>query len=152
MSGIQLKPDFNDKEFRRLISSLAAMKSGALQRALKSVGEAIHSATMDSFDREESPGGKKWERSARAVKEGGQTLSDTGRLKASITISVGPGHVEVGTNAIYAAIHQLGGKAGRGHSVELPARPFLPDEKNMSGELRQEMLATLVDNIQRAIA
>ena len=26
----------------------------------------------------------------------------------------------------YAAIHQFGGKAGRGRKVTIPARPFLP--------------------------
>ncbi|VEH67135.1 Mu-like prophage protein gpG [Rodentibacter pneumotropicus] len=31
----------------------------------------------------------------------------------------------VGTNEPYAAIHQFGGKAGRGRSVTIPARPFL---------------------------
>jgi len=31
----------------------------------------------------------------------------------------------VGTNVVYAAIHQFGGKAGRGRKVTIPARPFL---------------------------
>ena len=31
----------------------------------------------------------------------------------------------VGTNTVYAAIHNFGGKAGRGCKVEIPARPFL---------------------------
>lgn len=28
--------------------------------------------------------------------------------------------------AAYAAIHQFDGKAGRGHKVDIPARPYLP--------------------------
>lgn len=31
----------------------------------------------------------------------------------------------VGTNEPYAAIHQFGGKAGRGRKTTIPARPFL---------------------------
>ncbi|OAI12803.1 hypothetical protein A1507_18730 [Methylomonas koyamae] len=31
-----------------------------------------------------------------------------------------------GPSAKYAAIHQLGGDAGRGHKAKIPARPFLP--------------------------
>ena len=31
----------------------------------------------------------------------------------------------IGSNLEYAAIHQLGGQAGRNKSVEIPARPYL---------------------------
>jgi phage virion morphogenesis protein len=33
--------------------------------------------------------------------------------------------VEYGSDIIYSAIHQFGGLTGRGHKVEIPARPFL---------------------------
>lgn len=60
-------------------------------------------------------------------------LQDTGRLKASIgapshegVFRVGSREVVVGTNVPYAAIHQFGtNRAGRSHSVHIPARPFL---------------------------
>ena len=31
----------------------------------------------------------------------------------------------IGSNLDYAAIHQLGGQAGKGHKTEIPARPYL---------------------------
>lgn len=53
-------------------------------------------------------------------------LQDTGRLAGSITTSYDASQASVGTNVKYAAIHQFGGKAGRGRKVTIPTRPFLP--------------------------
>ena len=44
----------------------------------------------------------------------------------SATISAGGGN----QSAAYAAIHQFGGKAGRGRKVKIPARPYLPIDKD----------------------
>lgn len=35
-----------------------------------------------------------------------------------------------GKSKDYAAIHQFGGMAGRGHKVKIPARPYLPMDEN----------------------
>ena len=43
-------------------------------------------------------------------------------------VSARVGYVRV--NAIYGAVHQLGGKAGVNRSVRIPARPFLPFQPN----------------------
>lgn len=53
------------------------------------------------------------------------TLIDTGRLRNSITSRAYGDRVEIGTKVVYAAIHQFGGKAGRGRKVTIPARPYL---------------------------
>lgn len=55
----------------------------------------------------------------------GQILQVTGRLAGSISTYSDNDQAVVGTNVVYAKIHQLGGKAGRGRKVEIPARPFL---------------------------
>lgn len=80
-------------------------------------------------------------------------LSDTGRLRASITGEVNDGTITLGTNVVYARAHQLGAtiqipemviqpprrafrftlkdgtvlyrKRIRAHSIVLPARPFM---------------------------
>ena len=54
-----------------------------------------------------------------------KTLIRSGRLLRSITYDARRDSVRVGTNVLYAAIHQFGGKAGRGRTVEIPARPFI---------------------------
>ena len=55
----------------------------------------------------------------------GTPLVDTENLMNSITSYYDNNVAEVGTNEPYAAIHQFGGKAGRGRKVDIPARPFL---------------------------
>ena len=55
----------------------------------------------------------------------GTPLVNSERLMESITSEYNNDEVIVGTNEPYAAIHQFGGKAGRGRKVEIPARPFL---------------------------
>lgn len=71
-----------------------------------------------------------------------QPLLDTGRLRNSITSRYGGDYAEVGTNVVYAPIHQFGGKAGRG--VNIPARPFIgmsADDRALVVErLRQHIL------------
>lgn len=55
----------------------------------------------------------------------GSPLVDTENLMSSITSEYDNDQAIVGTNEPYAAIHQFGGKAGRGRKVDIPARPFL---------------------------
>ena len=97
---------------------------------------------LERFRRGVGPDGQAWPVSQRAEEEGGQTLVDTGRLRESIVHEAGPSRVTVGTNVLYARIHQLGGtirpkttdrlrfRLANGQfvavrSVTLPARPFL---------------------------
>jgi phage virion morphogenesis protein len=45
--------------------------------------------------------------------------------------------VEVGSPMAYALIHQMGGKAGKGHKATIPARPFLGISKDDEDALRR---------------
>lgn len=65
---------------------------------------------------------------ARAL-AGKKPLIAGGTLQEQIVASATASLLTVGTNSAtsaYAAIQQFGGKAGRGHSVTIPARPYLP--------------------------
>ena len=95
--------------------------------AMDQIGRYLVASTLRRFERERAPDGSPWLKSARALAEGGQTLIDTGRLRGSIahTVTDGGHAVEVGSNVLYAAIHQFGGRAGRGRRVTLPARAYL---------------------------
>jgi phage gpG-like protein len=64
-----------------------------------------------------------------------QAPYDKGDLRRSITSEVTSGkHVEVGTDKVYARIHEFGGKTGRGHRVNITARPYLmPQYDIMAG-------------------
>ena len=120
----------------------AAHKLGDKQALMESVGDALVSGTLKRFSDQEDPQGKKWEPSARAAEEGGETLTDTAALRKSIDYAATSEKVMVGSNLPYARIHQKGGtikpkKAkklvfkGRGgkkvavDKVTIPARPYL---------------------------
>lgn len=94
---------------KNLIADLER-RTGNLEPAMKSIGEHIVSVARLSFRAEQSPAGARWGKSARAREQGGQTLADTGRLKASISHQAGRDAVKVstGSNVAYAAVHQFG--------------------------------------------
>lgn len=109
---------------------------------LEQVARYFEARTDERFESEAAPGGVKWPKSLRARLQSGQTLTDTARLRNSITSRVSSTAAEVGTNVIYAAIHQFGGTikavtakalhfvlpGGRhvtAKQVNIPARPFL---------------------------
>jgi phage virion morphogenesis protein len=93
------------------------------------IANAVLNAALDAFKQGQSPWGEKWKPSLRAQglvkgKKPGKTLVDTGRLRKSIHARATSEAAEVGTDVVYARIHQLGGTAGRG--AKIPARPYLP--------------------------
>lgn len=96
-----------------------------LTPVMDEIGDIVVAATLGRFERGQAPDGSAWKPSQRALTEGGKTLVKDEFLRNSIVSRSGPNQVEVGTNIIYARIHQFGGQAGRGGSVTLPARPFL---------------------------
>lgn len=116
--------------------------AGDLTPVMDEIGDQLVANVLERFRRGVGPDGQAWPRSGRAEEEGGQTLVDAGRLRDSIVSEAGPSSVTVGTNVLYARIHQLGGTirpktadrlrfrlAGGQfvavHSVTLPARPYL---------------------------
>ncbi|MDE0048217.1 MAG: phage virion morphogenesis protein [Rhodospirillales bacterium] len=103
------------------------------------IGRYMVAATHRRFENERAPDGTPWLKSARAIAEGNRTLTDTGRLRGSITHTLTDGGrgVEVGTDVLYAAIHQFGGRAGRKRRAKIPARPYLGvDERDSAAILR----------------
>jgi phage virion morphogenesis protein len=116
------------------------------------VGAMLVVSTQMRFEREEDPDGNPWPMSVRAVMQGGRTMTDTARLVQSLTHIASDAGVEVGTNVVYAAVHQTGGtiraRASAGlrfrvngswvakQEVTLPKRAFLgldeDDEKEIA--------------------
>lgn len=120
----------------------ASSKMGDTKKApMASIGETLVSSTLKRFDAEEGPDGKPWQPSKRAAAESGKTLTNTARLRKSIDYAATASMVMVGSNVVYARIHQMGGKAGKGHHVSLPARPYL----GVSKEDREEVMAVIAE-------
>lgn len=141
MAGIALKIEMDGlKGLEGRLNALASFGDVGRRALLSDIGEEVISQTRQRFRDEKAPDGTTWKKSKRAEAEGGQTLTDTGRLKNSINRNLGVDFVEVGTNVVYGAIHQLGGEAGKGHAIVLPPRPYLPE-----GIEQVDSLDTMVD-------
>ena len=134
MAGATIRIEVEDKAVK---SALARMQKRAadLTPAMDEIGSMLTASVLNRFETGTGPGGQAWPPSIRAGKTGGQTLVDTGRLRDSITHIAGRDFVEVGTNVIYAAIQQLGGRAGRGLAANIPARPYLDVDAGDKAEI-----------------
>lgn len=77
-----------------------------------------------------------------------------GSLTGSIQEESGDGEASikagVGSNIRYARIHQLGGLAGRGRKVKIPARPYLGLTKDERRNAAEDIGEILVNAIKRA--
>lgn len=144
MSGLSVK--IESIEMETILNELAG-RMGDLTPVMQTIGEIIVEQTDTAFETGVAPDGTAWPASGRALATGGQTLIDTAVLRNSINVLATENQVEVGTNVLYAAIHQLGGKAGRGKKTIMPARPFLPDQDSLDWI---EVRATLQDFLKGA--
>nr|MDI3547891.1 hypothetical protein [Halanaerobiales bacterium] len=156
--GIKITGDFD--KFNKQLSKLTNFNFSGLH---KEIGEYILEATKDRFKKEESPEGKKWKPSYRS-RSGGKTLTDNATLKNSLNYKANSKKVDVGTNIIYAAVHQKGAtikaknakylkfKVGKRWvqktKVKIPARPFL----GVSDDDRREIKNIIQDRIDEHLS
>lgn len=115
----------------------ALAASSDFSPAMREIAGMMEFAVRERFERSEDPSGKPWEPSQRARQQGGKTLVDTAALLSSIASDNDRFSAVVGTNLVYAAIHQFGGTIrarnsralntpfGPRGAVNMPARPFL---------------------------
>jgi len=119
----------DNKELQQVLNQLAE-KSSDLRPLMKNIAGILEDSVEENFEQQGRP---KWEylkkpTIARRVKKGywpGKILQIRGELAASITSNYDENSATVGTNKIYAAIHQFGGEAGKNKKVKIPARLYL---------------------------
>ncbi|WP_315742832.1 MULTISPECIES: phage virion morphogenesis protein [unclassified Bradyrhizobium] len=109
MTGALLRVDLSgqDKALGMLADAVTRLSNP--RPMFEDIGLALVTSTHHRFDRSKAPDGSPWPPSLRVVQRGGKTLILSSRLYRSITFDASPTQVEVGTNVIYAAIHQFGG-------------------------------------------
>lgn len=161
MAGTRVEVTVRDEALRALLDRLGAA-AGDQTRGWDMVGAALVSNVQERFEAGRGPGGAPWPPSLRAKIEGGKTLIDSNRLASSVTHRPAARGAEVGTNVIYAAIHQFGGTIraqsaerlafalpgggfARPREVTIPARPFLGIDDEQEGIVRGELEAWLGD-------
>jgi phage virion morphogenesis protein len=125
MAGVSLSVELRGLPAVQGVFNQLVLAMGDLGRPMDDIGSMLVASTIDRFEKGVGPDGRPWAVSERARTEGGRTLVDSARLRSSVTHLASPRQVAVGTNTVYARIHQEGGRAGRRHAVNLPARPFL---------------------------
>lgn len=147
----------DDSEVKETIAGYLARLSN-LTPAMKIVGSIVRTSVIKNF---EVGGRPKWEKSKKKT---GKTLINRHLLMNSIHSKAYQDRAEVGTNVIYAAIHQFGGKTaartikpvnkkalywlGAGHPVKsvnhpgskIPARPFLVVQDEDWTEIRAAVM------------
>lgn len=130
---------------------------------LDDVGASLVTSTLHRFETAPTRDGHAWKPSARATREGGQTLVDRGHLRDSITHRADASSVAIGSSLVHAGIHQLGGdiRAKGGGTlrfrigeqfvqvarVTMPARPYL----GISADDEAGIGALLQDHIRDAM-
>lgn len=102
MTGISI--ELQNRPLQEQLTALVNRSANATD-AMLSVGQLLESRIRRSFKDSSSPYGNSWAPVAR----GGKPLVDTGRLRSSITYVAGKDYVRIGTNVVYAAMHQFGG-------------------------------------------
>lgn len=112
----------------RFLNRLASPRIAG--EALQLTGGLMESQTKGRFDLGVAPDGTPWapwsEGYAASRAPGQSLLVGTGALRDSIAWSIDGDALSIGSNLVYAAIHQLGGEAGMAPGpAAIPARPYL---------------------------
>jgi phage virion morphogenesis protein len=143
--------DGKEETLRRLGAAVDAIDHP--KPLFEKVGDILLTSTDMRFESQSDPDGNPWPPSLRALTEGGTTLTDKGQLRDRMEKEASDEGVAVGTNVIYAAIHQMGGtihaKSSKGlrfraggnggwvtkMSVNIPQRAFLGVSESNSEEI-----------------
>lgn len=112
-----IRISISDDGVKTALAGVSA-RMGNMAPAMRVIAGLLEDRTAQNFADESGPLGK-WP-AIKPPKNKARTnpkiLQDTARLKSSITSRYGDDSAEIGTNLVYAAIHQFGGE------IDMPAR------------------------------
>ena len=150
---IELK--LTDNKIIQSLNDLAAA-SVTLAPVMREIAGILADASEQAFSDEADPAtGQPWKELTEAHKvrraEKGYTgaiLQMVGDLASSIQSDYGKDFAQVGSNKVYAAIHQHGGLPGMpARNAAIPARPFL----GASEQDQDEIMAVLERHLSDAL-
>lgn len=89
---------------------------------------------------------------SQRILENMKILQDSGLLAASVHSQYGDDYTMIGAARPQARIQQLGGKAGKGRKVTIPARPYLPfsSDFKMQPETETALLNSAMEHLRRS--
>lgn len=125
-----------------------AKRCGSALPAMQIIGATVESSVVKNFQAGGRPDGWTPLSPVTLAKKGGGSIligkGHAGGLMGSISYQASDDYVIVGTNKVYAAIHQFGGMAGRGRKVKIPKREFLLVQDEGWDEIRDELADYIV--------
>ena len=137
---IEIKID--NKEVLTRLQELAS-RGENLRPLMKNIAGIMATATEDNFKDEGRP--DKWidlsETTKKQRQKIGQILQVSGQLASSVSTAYDDNSAAIGSNLAYAAIHQLGGQAGKNKKTTIPARPYL----KLTDDNFEEIIAEVED-------
>jgi phage virion morphogenesis protein len=163
----------DDRQVQALLDRLSA-KVGNMKPTMTRIGALYERRVGENFANENAPDGSKWTPLAQDTlmmglgknkgfkKNGGlsargkryltgkKMLWEKGDLSGSIHFQADAQSVTIGSSGSipYAAIHQMGGQAGRGKKVTIPARPYLAMNRDKNLELAEVDRQWIMDLIR----
>lgn len=137
MAGAFIEIEIKDRGLTDMVNRITG-RMDDMTPIFKVIGEVITESVMRNFEEHRSPEGKKWEAlspdyAAWKAKKGrnpSDILILNRILASSIHPKAGRDRVQVGTNIVYAAVHQFGIGARSSLKTKrrmpgIPARPFM---------------------------
>jgi phage virion morphogenesis protein len=130
MSEKPIEIEIDSKEVQEKLLELAN-RGENLRPLMKNIAGIFAYATEENFKNEGRP--EKWVDLSESTKRQrqkkgkwpGQILQVTTQLALSVNTFYDDDSAVIGSNLAYAAIHQLGGQAGKNKKTTIPARPYL---------------------------
>lgn len=165
--------DVQDQGIKTALKALSD-RINNIEPALLTIGEGIIERTKRRFETSTAPDGTPWKpnsaatiamltrrlsgQKSKVTKSGGLNkaglaslankkplIGESQDLRRQFVAIAASRTLTITSTPKYAAIQQFGGKAGRGHKVTIPARPFLPIRPD--GSLYPAEQATILDTI-----
>ena len=129
MSDEPIEITIDNKKVEKALLEIA-QKTSNLRPLMKNVAGIMADSTEENFKEEGRPKWKDLSEKTKTVRKKtghypGQILQVSGQLALSVTTQYDDSSAVIGSNKVYAAIHQLGGQAGKNQKTTIPARPYL---------------------------
>jgi phage virion morphogenesis protein len=159
MSGFSIEVD--DRQVKAALHNLR-LDLADMRPAMAGIGQVLVTETDLAFRGQKDPWGQAWARLSEVTlkrrrqgngKGSNKILRDTGRLANSINHHSDKTSVTVGTNVVYAAMHQFGGTKAQWPHLwgNIPARPFLPI-RNGRVDLPPDTLEDILDVVRHHLS
>lgn len=129
MSDEPIEIKIDNKKVEKALLEIA-QKTSNLRPLMKNIAGIMADSTEENFKEEGRPKWKDLSEKTKTVRKKtghypGQILQVSGQLALSVTTQYDDTSAVIGSNKVYAAIHQLGGPAGKNKKTTIPARPYL---------------------------